>query len=276
MFFTVLFVLSSLIADPEYSVYDCGQFVSGSTVNLFGNNVNVREAPSIDAKIVQTLPIGYPAEIISKSETMYTLNDYTTHWYNVSFEYEGEISTGYIWGGLLSIVSYPLGSDSSELFLFCISRFDEETGFRGKGRVAKNGKVLSETDFEIIGGMDFGASNYGHSISGFLLDHAGFADLENVILLSFIYEACGFTNGGIALLWTGKELIYGVKGTSVSEAGEFHHYYDIYFPDQIEGSPDYLILVEMTDEYIDDNYQRVETHVWLYYWDGKTLEQVYE
>ncbi|TET24732.1 MAG: SH3 domain-containing protein, partial [Candidatus Cloacimonadota bacterium] len=146
MFFTVLFVLSSLIADPEYSVYDCGQFVSGSTVNLFGNNVNVREAPSIDAKIVQTLPIGYPAEIISKSETMYTLNDYTTHWYNVSFEYEGEISTGYIWGGLLSIVSYPLGSDSSELFLFCISRFDEETGFRGKGRVAKNGKVLSETD----------------------------------------------------------------------------------------------------------------------------------
>lgn len=276
MFISLLFFLTNIFAQPEYNVYDYGQFVQGSNVYLFGDNVNVRETPSIDAKIVKTLPITYPLEIIGRSETMYTLNDYTTHWYNVRFEYEGEEVTGYVWGGLISIVSYPLGSNGNEWFLFGINRFDEEMGFWGQGRIVKDGKIVSKPDFEIIDGKDSEMGNYGHSISGFILDNAGFANLENIIILSFTYEACGYTNGSIFLFWTGKKLIYGVKGTSVSEAGVFQNYFDIYFPDQVDGSPDYLILIESHDEYINDRYQPIERTVWLYYWDGQKLKQVME
>jgi hypothetical protein len=276
MFFSILFMISILFGEQEYFAYDYGEFSQGSTVYLYGDKVNVRQSPSIDANVVTTLTIGHPMEISGRSETMYTVNDYTTHWYNVRFDVEGKEMSGYVWGGLISIVSFPIGANGSEWFLLGVHEYDQEKGFIGQGRIMKNGKIVAQEDFPFIGGFESSKGTYSHSISGYLLDDAGFGNLENVILIDFIYEACGFANGTVVLFWTGEKLLYAIEGTSVSEAGLFHHYFNIYFPYVIEGSPNYLILVEKSEEYIDDQYERVETVVRLYYWDGKKLNQVYE
>ena len=131
-------------------------------------------------------------------------------------------------------------------------------------------------DFEIIGSIDPETENYEHSIAGKLLDNSGFASLENIIVLSFFYEACGYTNGDILLFWNGKQLTYGTIGISVSEAGVFHDYFDFYLPNHIDGTPNYLIHIQSYDEYGEGCYERVETNIKLFHWDGKKLKMVTE
>jgi hypothetical protein len=275
MFLTILCVVTSLIAQAECAVYDYGQFVPGSTVLLFGDKVNARVQPSINAEVVATLTIGEPMQIISMAETRYTVNDYTTNWYQVAFEDEGEIKEGYIWGGLLSIVSLSLvthDEENSDVFVFGITGFSEEKGFTGEARMAMDGNIVSRVGFDIMGHTDEEGGGYSHSISGIALGDAGFSHLDNIFVLSFLYEACGVTNGDLLLFWNGKKLSYGAQGVSISEADAFSETFQFYFPNEIEGSPDYLIHVQSYNEYYDD--VPAENTVKLYKWNGKVLEQI--
>ncbi len=277
MFLTVLFMLTSITAQAEYAVYDYGQFPPGSPVLLFGDKVNIREEPSINAKVVATLTIGDPMEIIAAAETQYTVNDYTTNWYQVAFEYEGEVIQGYVWGGLISIVSLPLQTfdeENFDVFVFSITGFDEEQGFTGEARIAKDGGIISKVSFDIISHVELEGSGYSHSISGIALDDAGFSQLDNIFVLSFMYAACGVANGDVLLFWNGNKLSYGAEGVSISEADVFSQTFDFYFPSEIEGSPDYLIHVQSFDEYYDD--VAPENTVRLYKWNGKSLEQIHD
>jgi hypothetical protein len=277
MILSILFMLTtSLTTQTEYASYDYGQFVPGSPVLLFGDKVNIREEPSINAGVVATLTIGHPMEIIAEAETQYTVNDFTTNWYEVAFEHEGEVKEGYVWGGLLSIVSLPLESfdeDNFDIFVFGITEFVEEEGFTGEARIAKDGKIISRVSFDIIGHMQTESARYSHSISGIALSDAGFSQLENIFVLSFMYEACGVTNGDVLLFWNGSSISYGTNGVSVSEADVFSQTFDFYFPYEIEGSPNVLIYIQTYDEYYDEI--SPEHTVILYQWNGKTLEQMY-
>jgi hypothetical protein len=276
MFFTILFMLTSITAQAEYGAFDYGKFVPESPVLLFGDKVNVREEPSIKAKVVATLTIGDPMEIIGTAETQYTVNDYTTNWYEVAFEEEGEVMQGYVWGGLISIVSLPLKTfdeDNFDVFVFSITGFDEEKGFTGEARIVKDGRIISKVSFEIMGHAELEGSGYSHSISGIALDDAGFSQLDNIFVLSFMYEACGVANGDVLLFWNGSKLVYGVEGVSVSEADLFSQTFNFYFPSEIEGSPNFLIHVQTFDEYYDE--VAPEHTVKLYKWTGKKLDQVY-
>ncbi len=276
MLLTILLVAVSLNAQAEYGVYDYGTFQPGSPVLLFGDKVNVREEPSINADVVATLTIGDPMEVVEKAETQYTLNDYTTYWYRVAFEDEGEIREGYIWGGLISIVSLPLNTfdeHNLDIFVFGITGFDEEQGYTGEARIAKNGIITSKVSFDIMSHGGIEGSGYSHTISGMALDGAGFSQLDNIFVLSFLYEACGVPSGDILLFYNGTDISYGACGISISEADVFSQTFEFYFPYEIEGSPDYLIYVESSDEYYDDT--PPENTVKLYRWDGKSLEQIY-
>jgi hypothetical protein len=276
MLLAILFVATCLTAQTEYAVYDYGKFQPGSAVLLFGDKTNIRAQPSINADVVATLTIGDPMEIIDEAETQYTVNDYTTSWYQVAFEHEGEVMEGYVWGGLISIVSLPLKTfdqDNLDVFVFSITGFDEERGFTAEARIAKGGKIVSKLSFEIIGHVELEGSAYSHSISGMAFGDAGFSNLDNIFVLSFIYEACGVANGDVLLFWNGNSLSYGVEGVSISEADVFSQTFDFYFPSDIEGSPDYLIHVQTYNEYYDDI--PPENTVWLYRWNGKTLEHIY-
>jgi hypothetical protein len=106
-----------------------------------------------------------------------------------------------------------------------------------------------------------------------VLDAAGFSQLDNIFVLSFLYEACGVPSGDILLFYNGAELSYGASGISISEADVFSQTFEFYFPFEIEGSPNYLIYVETYNEYYDDI--PPQNTVKLYRWDGKSLEQLY-
>lgn len=275
MLLSVLVILTSLTAQAEYGVYNYGEFLLESPVLLFGDKVNIREEPSINANVVATLTIGDPMEIIDKAETRYTVNDYTTNWYQVAFEKEGERKEGYVWGGLISIVSLPLKTfdeDHFDVLLFAITGFDEEKGFTGEARIAREGAIISKVSFDIISHIEIEGGGYSHSIAGLALDDAGFSQLDNIFVLSFTYGACGVASAEVLLFWNGKKLVYGVEGISVSEADVFSQTCDFFFPDEIEGSPNYLIHVQTFDEYYDE--VAPEHTVKLYRWTGKKLEQV--
>lgn len=276
MIFAVLFMLTSLTAQTDYGVFEYGKFVPESPVLLFGDKVNIRETPSINGKVIATRTIGDPMEIISMSETQYTVNDYTTNWYEVAFEEEGEVKQGYVWGGLISIVSLPLKTfdeNNFDVFVFSITGFDETGGYTGEARIVKDGKIISTVSFDIISHVEIEGSGYSHSISGVALGDEGFSQLDNIFVLSFMYEACGVASGDVLLFWNGNKLVYGVEGVSVSEADLFSQTFDFYFPNEIEGSPNYLIHVQTYDEYYDEI--SPEHTVKLYRWNGKTLEQMY-
>jgi hypothetical protein len=271
---TVLLLLSTLLAQPEYYVFDYGTFIEGNTVHIFGDKVNIREEPSVTSNIIETLPIGYPVYIVEKTDERYDINGYIAPWYQVSFTYENEDKEGYLWGGLLSIVS--LDTDDDKMFLYGITGYnDEGDEYISEARIAEDGKILSQTEFTLISGYQEQKGIYDYSVSGTVFDHSGFTTVKNIFNVSFIYEACGFVNGEALIFWDGKDITFGLLTERVSEAGCYRTEADVFFPAEITGNPDYLIVLYTFIEYGGEetgNY--IEKSVELYHWNKKQLKKV--
>lgn len=76
----------------------------GSTYQIFGDNVNLRESDNIKSKVKKTLSIGTTITILTKTNQIMEQDSVKEYWYQVQSENE----TGYIWGGLIADYSFPL------------------------------------------------------------------------------------------------------------------------------------------------------------------------
>lgn len=254
--FMILFVFTLLFTyahGQENCPYAYGEFMNENTVFLFGDKVNVRAEPNTTAAVVSNKPIGSEVQVLSKSDKTFAMGGYTTNWYLVTYVENGKTLNGFVWGGLISLASteIPRSDGPADQMVYGISGWSNEKDFTSTLRIVRDGKLLTSLDFDPISSGFFDAGVFGHSVCVKIDDAHGFKGIKNVIRLNFEYAACGYENGEILLLWDGVKLSYLAKASQVVEAGIFSYTYTLIFPDDPEGKPNTLQIIQ---EYIETEY----------------------
>ncbi|MBU0487453.1 MAG: SH3 domain-containing protein [Bacteroidetes bacterium] len=268
-----ILIISSLHAQN----YEWGIFGNDSKVMLFGNNVNVRSGPGTENQVVAKLPIGHEMTIISHGEDLFTVGDMEQYWYEVSFQFNEKELTGYVWGGLIAIVS--INASDGALLLFGLgTKKDAEYGWPGKVRIVKNGVLTVENDWDVIGTMFGSTTQYTYTVSAELRDKVPYTGVKDMIIITYTYEACGFENGDQLYFYNGSSLIYCCRATGASEAGLFRSSSKFTFSDEPGGEKGKIIVttdsveIEYNEETGEEKTSESQD-IWEYVWDGNTITE---
>lgn len=269
-------------AQTQECPFNYGHFTTESDVFLFGDKVNVRQSPSVQSALIGQKGIGTPVTVVEQSDEQFTLGGYSTNWYKISYTEGPEMFTGYVYGGLLSMVTgaLPREDGGTDQLLYSITSWSKEKEFTSTVRIVRDGVLLTSLDFPPIASGFFDAGVFGHGVCLSIENSHGFKGIRNVIRLQYIYEACGYENGEILLLWDGSKLTYLAKASQVVEAGVFHYSYTLTFPDEEGGKPNTLKIVqEMVETEWEGESEKVSSDVLTlktFVWDGNAVNEMPE
>ncbi|MBK8427303.1 MAG: SH3 domain-containing protein [Lewinellaceae bacterium] len=216
------FCLSVLSAQQTYLF----QWNPNDTVAVFGDKINVRSQPSTDATAVTQLVAGDEVIIEEVSTQSSTLNGVTLPWYKV--HWNNKKSSGFVWGGLLSIMSRAVSSDtrfvagvlkSVKKSANDIREYSFEIRAVRKGEVS--GKVTTTIQTE--------GSVYLRQIEHGARDLKGYSTL---MILAIGYETCGNPLHEWYVLWNGSQLSALPVCKTESDGGDFYHAEYYVFPQE--------------------------------------------
>ncbi|MBN1898904.1 MAG: SH3 domain-containing protein [Spirochaetes bacterium] len=257
-------------------VYEYGKFTQNASVFLFGDNVNIRNKPSLDSEILDTLPAGYKVKVLECTETEYKLSGFKSNWYKISFiAKDGHMQTGYIWGGFLAPCALESDMDNdrkNELVLVGIlEKGKEEKKFQV--RVVKEGKILSRLTFSPID-SDPTSEYFSYTVKATWLGNKGFKPPIKIIRIGFVYEACDYPNGDVLLVWDGKNILYGMK--TLQSSNEYGYTgFEYIFPDEKNGKENQIVIKTETGEYDEKGNIKKKSETLEYYlWDGKKFKKI--
>jgi len=258
----LLFFPFTLTAQGEYS-YQYGIIPDGQATYLFGDNVNIREAPTTTAKSIGKLKAGTPVTVLSNGGS-HRVNGLDARWYEVQ---AGKVK-GWVWGGLLALTAT---SADDGLLMYGLTAFSPDSGFTGEVRYIKGGRTAASipiTPFHTSMGPE---QEYNYSVKNTLTPSAGLDNVRAVWELEFLYEACGYESGSKYVAWTGNQLFFVAAAPYVSEAGQFHFETDLIFPWEEGGKLNKVICrTELSefDEKIED-YKVTEAKEDILSWNGQ-------
>ena len=222
LFLCFFFCLSALSAQQTYLF----QWNPNDTVAVFGDKINVRSQPSTDATAVTQLVAGDEVIIEEVSTQSSTLNGVTLPWYKV--HWNNKKSSGFVWGGLLSIMSRAVSSDtrfvagvlkSVKKSANDIREYSFEIRAVRKGVVS--GKVTTTIQTE--------GSVYLRQIEHGARDLKGYSTL---MILAIGYETCGNPLHEWYVLWNGSQLSALPVCKTESDGGDFYHAEYYVFPQE--------------------------------------------
>jgi len=255
-------------ADTSY-----GELI-GDRAPVFAENTRLFETPSESSTVVCTLPVGTEVFRLAAVDIQHTSDGLSSTWMQGACTLGGETFQGYIPMSWLAMTHQELGADT--LLLFGIASGNPLTGrFAGVAKVVSDGRMLWGAAF-FPPSTDMGGSDYRYGVSSRRLDPAGLPGIEDLLMLSFLYEACGFENRDVLLAWTGRYLVAGPSASRMSEAGVFHYAEDMLLPadDPLLGSD---ILVISTSEEWDEateGYRTVAVDTTRWWWTGIDFEEM--
>ncbi|MCW7480833.1 SH3 domain-containing protein [Leptospira kanakyensis] len=105
---SLLYILVFLYVFPLFPQNHWDNYIHektvGSTYQIFGDNVNLRDADNLKSKVKKKLSIGSAVTILAKTNQIMEQDSVKEYWYEVKSEKE----IGYIWGGLIADYSFPI------------------------------------------------------------------------------------------------------------------------------------------------------------------------
>jgi hypothetical protein len=216
---------------PIYNVFNHSK---GDTVAIFGDKINIRTEANKDAKVTAQLFIGQKVIILEKTERSLTLGNRTDFWYLVSFGKNLKESKGFIWGGILAIGFEEINND---IFVYNFNAPDVDT-LPGiiEVRVARDFKILTSQKWEAIIGTGDYVMNWSSNAKGMEI-------FSNIVYFSTQYDACGFPQHEFYGLWDGKKITTLPVIASMAD-GAFYFTQSYKFPEDEDGSPNRIMLVE--------------------------------
>ena len=216
---SVLFLTVRLLAQPLPLGDDFKTYV-------FGEKVNVRSQPDLEAPVVGKLSAGDPVTILGHTESTTTLNLIAMPWYLVQFQGD---QTGYVWGGLLSFggelnygnARFVLGVTAVKMK----ADKPEENITTLELRALQNGSVLDRcaADVPLEG-------QYGLYAPQLEPGARGLKGYSALLMSTAGYGACGYPWYDWYVLWDGKRLNALPLCLSVSDADVFAHVESYVFP----------------------------------------------
>ncbi|PHN07060.1 hypothetical protein [Flavilitoribacter nigricans] len=210
-----------------------GTFEPGETVLLFGDRVNLRDAPHTQGKVVAQLPLAQLLRVQSIGASA-MINGLNFPWLEIETEWEGRTQRGWLWSGLVSHLSRK--GNQGEWFLLGASSAEGDE-ITTELRVVKDGALLAQLAFPAIGELGHYLElkvSGGHSVPGVL----------HLIQPSFAYEACGYTNGEANIFWDGRKLHDLGHTRNWADAGFGYMFEEYRMPDHGEGLPDRILWIK--------------------------------
>jgi hypothetical protein len=260
-------VLAILLAPAAAADTSYGELIGDRSV-VFAENARLFETPSESSAVVCSPPVGTEVFRLAAVDIQHTEDSLSSPWMEGVCEMDGETFQGYIPMSSLALTYQELGADT--LLVFGIdSRGALYGNFVGVAKVVSGGRMLWGVAF-YPPNTDFGGSGYGYGVSSQRLDPAGFSGVEDLVMLSFLYEACGYENREVLLTWTGEYLIAGISASRVAEAGIFHYTEEILLPGD-DSSLTNLVRIVSTEEQYDDaamEYYVVSADTITWMWNG--------
>ena len=151
---------------------------------------------------------------------------------------EGPAAEGQVAVSDLALASVEIDRRGSRLLLGVEASGEIEIRLVREGRL-----VAKERLSPTLTSMGEGAQ---YSAALEWLGDKGFARSAQVALARFGYEACGYNNPVLPVVWTGKALVAGPEASNVAEAGVFHFSTRIVFPSDQGGVREGLVLQRQT------------------------------
>lgn len=237
----------------QCSYEDC-DFNPGEVVYLFGHQVQLREAPTTEAKVLKTLPIGTHMVILEKHENSWRYKGIDSHYYKV--DYKG--TEGYVLGGLLALDKKTIKGI---------------THFFGRAKIGEVDHLLirtpqkdgsfTEKSLRLANGQFYLSS----------LGTKGLPDIDGILLVDFVSESCGTEGGGIYLFQESGQLYTVASLSQVSDAGAYYHWEELIFPDDEHGVAGKIRYKKEVGEFYDEvaEWQKKSTETKLMVWSKDTL-----
>lgn len=231
-------------------------FENNNIEYLFADNVKFRETPDLQSNIIELLKIGTPIKILEKSEQTLEFDGINSNWYKISINDK----VGYILGALISVDNFKSPKTNSS-FKFQISQ-NEEKDFFLKVRVISN-ENFKEYKYKLI----------GEEFAFQFKDNNGLNNLDNIIIVDYIAEACGIENGRTYLFWNNSSLIKIADLSAMADGGIYSYDETFIFPIDINGIKDKIVYRKTTQTQEDEetNWVKETTETREYIWNGEIL-----
>ncbi len=197
-----------------------GRFVEGVETTVFAEGSAMLSDSTPGAAHLADLPAGLPVVILEASRN-WCLVEVRSSFHLPAFAR----FTGWVEAEALAPVSLQT---SGGLFQFGITGSDESGNPTGEARLHRDDGVVLSCLVDLRSFSEGGRVGHGIEASEVAADRL--SDVETAIVLSFVYEACGYLNSDILIVATADRLVLGPAAGSVSEAGLFSHIESLVLP----------------------------------------------
>ncbi len=159
----------------------------GSTYQIFGDNVNLRDSSNLNGKVIKKLTLGSTIKILTKTNQTLEQNSVKEYWYQV----QADEDTGYLWGGLIADYSFHM----EDLVILC-KNLGIKTG-KLELRVIRDSKLVSQGSFA-VGPMS--NETWNHTIYDAKLFYPSPKALFAIKFLIFSEIEYGYSNEQVFIL----------------------------------------------------------------------------
>lgn len=244
-FFLVATLTLLIFTASAYGKYQYETF-SENTVAFSGFNLFLE--PDSLSTVECSIRPGTEIQIYYKSENTHSENNLTTDWYKVSCNTSDGIKSGFSPSNNFALTHETL-SDGN-IFAFGITCYNSYTNrFEGLGRIISEGLILAETEIAPPADIWGNSSKFTYNVNSHLIDIQGYSDVQDIPLVSFTYEACGYENRDVPVFWTGELLVSAPHTSSVYEAMVFHWFEDYIFASDSLGQENTLIIHTLSERW---------------------------
>ncbi|SDY07155.1 SH3 domain-containing protein [Lutibacter oricola] len=229
-------------------------FQSNQTEYLFADNVKFRENPNLDSKIIDLLSIDSQIKIIEKTEKTLDFDGVKSNWYKIKVDNK----IGFVLGALISV--YNLEVENTK-FKFQI-KSNEKNDIYLKVRVISNNR-FEQFEYKLI----------GEEFSIDLRDNQNLNNLDNMIIVDYLAEACGVENGKTYIFWNNEKLYHIADLSSMADGGMYSYSSYFIFPKSINGIKDKIIYKRETETMEDEetNWRKESIETRELIWNGEKL-----
>lgn len=254
--------------------YDWWNLKQGDSAFVFSTTALIRTKPDLNAAIIDTLKEGHLLLVQSLHKPLTVAKGFKTPWILASYTVNGQLKTGYIWQGLLSI-RYNLSADGN---LYLAGKHwastkrnkDMEVAYDWMGiKVISSDTLLMAKEWAV----DYGEQSY---IESKLLGHQGLQNCQQIYRIGFIGEACGITTYYYYFALNEGQLYALPSKEHMGDAGIYYYEEQLLFPTEHKGAND--IIIKNTEEANNDEEKydkegspvyKIKKASFRYKWNGR-------
>lgn len=271
---TVFSVLIAQIFFAQEEIYANGVFgfEDNKTQKIFTDWTRIRQEPSVDSQILDSLETNQQILIIKKDDKILKLGERSSNWYKISYQKDEKTSEGYVWGANLCI---GYRNKNGYDFLFGISKTIDKKDKQFNESYRQNIASIKALEGNTLIDEAFFDTGSGESLSYGTFNLESNHKLKNIdFTLKAVVsgEACGIASYDQYVLFKNKKLIALPQLMNVGDADIYYHSEAFIFPNDKGGIPNAIIFKMEEMEKDEKEREKKKYASKTYLWDGNSYK----